>query len=189
MSDSSPDPNIVFLDGGDIALCPLEARHAEGNYRAWFNDAEVCAGNSHHRFPYTAAQAREFIAGITGARNELVLAIVERASGLHIGNVALQEIDPVNRSAEVAIVIGERSAWGKGYGKIACGLVIEHGFQTLNLERIGCGTFETNSGMIKVAESLGMREEGRRRKAVFKDGQYVDLVEFGILRHEFRAGQ
>lgn len=30
-----------------------------------------------------------------------------------------------------------------------------------------------------------MVEEGRRREALFKNGQYVDIMEYGVLRDEF----
>jgi RimJ/RimL family protein N-acetyltransferase len=39
--------------------------------------------------------------------------------------------------------------------------------------------------MRRIALDLGMREEGRRREAAFKDGRFVDCVEFGVLRAEF----
>ena len=51
--------------------------------------------------------------------------------------------------------------------------------------RIGCATFETNVGMRKLAGALGMIEEGVRRQAAYKDGRYLDVVEYGLLRAEF----
>jgi RimJ/RimL family protein N-acetyltransferase len=32
-----------------------------------------------------------------------------------------------------------------------------------------------------------MKEEGRRREAAYKNGEYVDVVEFGLLKSEFIA--
>ena len=55
----------------------------------------------------------------------------------------------------------------------------------LNLNRIACGTFENNKGMRKLAEYLGMCEEGRRRRAVYKYGRYVDVIEYGVLKDEY----
>lgn len=36
-------------------------------------------------------------------------------------------------------------------------------------------------------EKVGFREEGRRREHAFVDGEYVALVEFGLLAEEWRA--
>jgi RimJ/RimL family protein N-acetyltransferase len=41
--------------------------------------------------------------------------------------------------------------------------------------------------MQKLALALGMREEGRRKEALFKHGKYVDIVEYGITAGEYQA--
>jgi RimJ/RimL family protein N-acetyltransferase len=30
-----------------------------------------------------------------------------------------------------------------------------------------------------------MKQEGKRRDAVYKNGQYIDMIEFGVLRREY----
>ena len=50
---------------------------------------------------------------------KIILAIVERETLKHIGNISLQKIDLIFRTAEFAIIIGERNIWKKGYGKEA----------------------------------------------------------------------
>jgi RimJ/RimL family protein N-acetyltransferase len=162
---------------------------ADGPYVSWFNDADTCRGNSHHVRPYSAADARAYIARVAAAPDQLVLAIVRREDGRHIGNIALQAINPVYRTAELSIMVGERDAWGQGYASEAARLLCDHGFRALNLHRIACGTFAGNGGMRRVAERLGMREEGVRRQAAFKDGAYVDVVEYGVLRAEYESAR
>ena len=183
--DTDPPPKSAFLIGTRLYLRALAESDADGPYPGWFNDAEVCNGNSHHVFPYPREAALEYIRDAVKTRGALILAIVLREGDCHIGNIALQDIHPVNRSAELSIVIGERDAWGSGFAYEAAALLVAHGFTTLNLQRIGCGTFSENTAMQKLARRLGMQEEGRRRQAVFKDGRYVDVVEFGLLRDEF----
>jgi RimJ/RimL family protein N-acetyltransferase len=174
-----------FLVGPRLYLRGLLEEDADGPYRHWFNDAEVCSGNSHHVFPYTQQAALAYIRHAAQTRDDLILAVVLRTGHRHIGNIALQHIHPVNRSAELAVVLGDRTAWGKGYASEAARLLCDHGFAALNLHRIACGTFEGNTAMRRLALSLGMREEGRRRQAAFKEGRYVDLIEYGVLRDEY----
>ena len=178
-------PEYAFLNGQRVYLRALRDDDARGPYASWFNDEEVCRGNSHHIFPYTPEGALEYIRDVRTRRDLLVLAVVLRDGDRHIGNISLQSIDAISRSAEFAVVIGDRSTWGKGYGEEAAALIVAHGFRTLNLHRIYCGTFDGNQGMRKLAERLGMREEGRRREAAFKDGKFVDVIEYGILESEF----
>lgn len=175
----------AFLTGERLFLRPLVEADADGPYVAWFNDAEVCRGNSHHVFPYTREQALSYIRQSVQSREMLVLAMVLKSDQRHIGNIALQGIHTLNRSAEFAIVIGDKAAWGQGYGYEAAALLFQHAFQTLNLRRIACGTFADNAGMIKLAAALGMKQEGVRRQAAFKEGQYQDVIEYGLLRDEF----
>jgi RimJ/RimL family protein N-acetyltransferase len=178
---STPPP---FLQGQHIYLRVLTDEDASGDYPAWLNDAEVCRGNSHHVFPYPKEAALDYIRKVRESTTNLALAIVLREDHRHIGNITLQSIHPINRSAEFAMLIGDKSAWGKGYGLEAGQLMCQHGFETLNLHRIYCGTFADNAGMIGLAHALGMKEEGRRREAAFKDGKYLDIVEFGLLESE-----
>jgi len=178
---------IPFLEGVRIILRPLTEDDAEGSYPHWLNDAEVCAGNSHHVQPYTREQARAFIAQSQDPLRDLVLAIVVKERQVHIGNVSLSRINPVYRSAEFSILIGQREHWGKGYGDETGELLFRHGFTALNLNRIECGTFANNAAMQRLAADLGMKKEGIRRQAAFKNGAYVDVFEYGVLRDEFFA--
>ncbi len=175
----------VFLMGEKVVLRGLEKSDLSGNYLRWFDDEEVCRHNSHHVFPYSFEEMELFISSLSGKRDNLVLAMVAKAENVHIGNIALQRIDHLSQTAEFAIVLGEKAFWGKGYAKEAGGLIIQHGFKALNLRRIYCGTNADNSGMIKLAKFLDFKEEGLRRQALYKNGQFVDVIEFGLLRDEW----
>jgi len=176
----------LFLAGARIYLRNLEPDDVEGNYGYWLNDPEVCRFNAHHRFPYAKDDLRGYIEGLNGARDRLVLAIIDREGDQHVGNISLQSIDPIERSAEFAIVIGEKTAWGKGFSKEAARLILDHGFGALNLHRVCCGTSAENTPMQKLALAMGFSLEGRRREALYKDYQYWDILEYGLLRREWK---
>jgi len=74
-------------------------------------------------------------------------------------------------------------------GQEAAHRLIEHGFFKLNLERVHCGTTSNNIGMRRLALNLGMREEGVRRRHLFIEGEWVDMIEYGLLRTEFKEFQ
>ena len=175
----------TFIIGEKVILRTLVSEDANGNYPNWFNDADVCSGNSHHVYPYCSDMALGYVQSLQARKDIIVLAIVDKSDNKHVGNVSLQHINFIYRSAEFAIIIGEKSVWGKGIGKETIHLIMQHGFQSLNLNRIECGTFENNIGMQKIALSLGMKHEGTRRKAVYKNGIYLDIFEYGILKDEF----
>ena len=174
-----------FLIGERIYLRGLEEEDLNGNYIKWLNDSQVCRYNSHHRFPYDKEKGRTYIKYTQNTKDALVLAVILKENSSHVGNISLQAIDYINRNAEYAILIGDKDCWGKGYAKEASMIILEHGFMELNLHRIYCGTSSKNKGMQKLAVSLGMTQEGRRKEAIYKNGKFLDMVEYGLLKARF----
>lgn len=176
-----------FLIGNTIYLRTIEESDLNANYREWFNDEEICRYNSHHRFPNYDENMRDYYENTIKSRTNLILAICDKKTDKHVGNIALENIDTLNQSAEFAIIIGDKHEWGKGIGKEAAYLTIGHGFEQLSLHRIYCGTSEDNVAMQKLALTLGFKEEGRARDGMFKGGAFKNIIGYGILRHEFKA--
>ena len=125
----------------------------------------------------------DYVQSVSSSNNDLVLAIVYKNNNIHIGNISLQNINWVDRSAEIAFILGEIDYWGKGIMLEAGKLILNHAFKALNLHRVYCGTSINNFGMIKLARKLGMKKEGVRRDAIFNNNNYYDLIEFGIIEN------
>lgn len=174
----------VFLEGESIYLRPLSIHDVEGNYKYWLNDQEIVQFNSHGKFPMSVSILKAFVESTNRATNALVLAIVDKATDAHIGNISLQAINWQDRNAEIAFILGEQSFWGQGVMGQAGKLMIDHAFNALNLHRVYCGTTSANVGMQKLAIKLGMRQEGIRKEAIYNHGEYHDIIEFGIIREE-----
>lgn len=177
--------NIVFLKGKRIHLRALMEQDLSDVYLQWLNDEEVCRNNSHAIFPNSQEKMKAYYTGLQNQQKNIVLAIVHTETSKHIGNVSLQNIDWVSGNAEFAILLGDSNFWKDGYGEEASKLIVEYGFNRLNLHRIYCGTLENNVGMKKLALKLNMKEEGLRREAIFKDGNYQHVIEYGVLKNEF----
>lgn len=180
---------------------PFTREDAKGNYKNWWTDQDVCKYSSHGLFPMYSAELEKFLNSLE-SNSKIVWAIIVKGEqkltkddcytgyqykdgSIHIGNISLDRIDWVNRSAEFSVIIGEKDYWNKGYTTEAAKFLFHHAFNKLNLGRIWTGMAASNIGMIRVAEKLGMLEEGRRKSAVFLEGEYVDVIEFGILREEW----
>ena len=174
-----------FLEDEAIELRLLEEDDLEGAYRYWFNNKVVTRGTSHGRFPKSCDELREYIKCVSESKESLVLAICIKGSGEHVGNIALQRISWIDRSCELACIIGDACNQGKGLMKRAATLLLDHAFLSLNLMRVACGTVESNVGMKKLATRLNMQLEGKRRSAIYKEGLYLDILEYGLLREEW----
>jgi len=174
---------MIYKLSKDYFVRLLAEDDLDGPYPGWFEDPEVCRYNSHGKFFKTKAHFREYVAALS-KEDRIVWAVCHVTDG-HIGNISLQEISFINRSAEFAIILGDKRHWGRGVGLLAGRALLQHGFKKLNLERIYCGTAATNEGMKKLAVAMGMTLEGTRRRHLFLEGSWVDVVEYGILREEF----
>lgn len=101
-----------------------------------------------------------------------------------VGWVNLKHIKEDSGKAEFGIrILPEHQ--GKGLGTEATQLILRYGFETLNLHRIYARTFEFNSASKALMEKLGFQREGKKRKAVFKNGEYRDVALYSILEDEF----
>lgn len=175
----------IFLPGKKISLRVLTEADLGGPSAGWLNDPEICRYNSHTRFPVNQTELKRYLQTAKKSSNLQVLAIVTNRGKKHIGNISLQSINFVDRSAEIAIIIGDKNYWRKGIGFEAWSLAIRYGFERLNLHRLYCGTSAANVAMQRLADKLGMKKEGRRREALYKDGKYYDIIEYGLLKKEY----
>jgi RimJ/RimL family protein N-acetyltransferase len=75
----------------------------------------------------------------------------------------------------------------KGYGSEAIRWILNWGFKTAGLHRIGIKVFAFNEGACRLYERLGFVREGIARESIFHDGKWWDEIELSMLDHEWRA--
>ncbi len=102
-----------------------------------------------------------------------------------IGNCALRLGEQPHRSADLGIMIGEREFQGKGFGAEAIGLLLDFGFATLGLHRIGLHVYENNVRGIRCYEKCGFKREGVRREARWWAGRWWNIIDYAILADEW----
>ncbi|RJP95081.1 MAG: N-acetyltransferase [Desulfobacteraceae bacterium] len=151
----------------------------------WRNDDEIWSmlvGPKHFVSPdYEKKWVEEAIFDKINIR----LAICLKKNNEHIGNIYLNEIDWINRSAVAGILIGDKRYWGGGYAVEAYLLLFSFAFLDRGLHRISMPILEYNTKSQSVAEKLGGIREGLLREAVYKNGKYHNIVIFSFLKDEF----
>jgi len=173
---------MIYQLNSDYYVRMLRDEDLLGPYPSWFEDQEVCLFNSHGKFFKTQDDFHTYLDSLSG-EDQVVWAICHTTDG-HIGNVSLQGISFIHRHADFGIIIGDKNHWGRGVAFLATKALFRHGFNKLNLERIWCSAAFPNLAMRKLAKRLGMVEEGCRRAHLYLNGEWVDMVEFGLLRCE-----
>jgi RimJ/RimL family protein N-acetyltransferase len=105
----------------------------------------------------------------------------------YIGDYGLMGLHNRYGNLELGIMIGDRAYWGRGYGRECVKLLLDYGFHYLGVRRIVLTTRAKNERAIRCYRACGFVEEGRPRKALWIEGEYVDLVNMSILREEWQA--
>jgi len=145
------------------------------NRRIWLNLDD--------RFPhpYTAADAREWIALSTGEPVTNFAIATEKEA---VGGIGLRLLEGIFlRSAELGYWLGE-PFWGRGIVSAAVPVVAGFGFRELELVRLQAIVFARNPASAHVLEKCGFRLEGRLVKGVYKNGENIDALLYARLRDE-----
>ena len=146
----------------------------------WADDMEAASLNEHYR-PAVWRNQDEFWMNIGNDSSKIYFAIRKRQENPIIGYVQIWSIDPVHRSAILGIRIGNLENRGKGYGSDALKLTINYCWKHLNISRISLMVFENNERAIKLYKSHGFEIEGALRKAVYINGQWLDVILMGLM--------
>jgi len=154
----------------------------------WFNDPEVRHYLTAY-MPMSLAEEEKWFEGQLQKQDGRIFAIevIDGDQPIHIGNVGIHDVDWKNRAAEVGIVIGEKDYWGKGYGTDALKTLLRFAFQEMNLHRVQLRVHDYNARALRCYEKCGFQHEGRQRQALFRDGEYHDVLLMGILAGEFQT--
>jgi RimJ/RimL family protein N-acetyltransferase len=153
----------------------------------WLNDPEV-RDNIEMIVPRSMGQEEGWYADMLSkpvAEQPLGIEIRDGEQWLLIGNISFMNINQIDRNAEIGIFIGEKNYRGQGYGTEAMRMMLRHGFDTLNFERIYLRVHGTNPGGIHSYQKAGFVEEGRLRNHHFLEGRYIDVLIMGILKDEW----
>jgi RimJ/RimL family protein N-acetyltransferase len=139
--------------------------------------------------PNTEQESEEFVKQVLidakkNPRSRFVFAAVLNESGDMIGAGEFNIRDESNRVGEIGYIVNPQY-WKKGFATDVANLLIEYGFNDLNLHRIYATCDPRNIGSSKVLEKVGMIKEGRMREdLLLKDG-WRDSLLYSILEHEW----
>ncbi len=177
----------VILEG-NLRLRAIEREDVKLFYQ-WVNDPEVTRGLALY-LPMSSLEEEKWFERLQERDpRERPLAIDMRDGERWrlIGNCGVFDLDWISRSAEVGIMIGDKSVWNQGHGTHAMNMLLRHCFETLNLNRVCLKVYGPNSRARRSYVKAGFVEEGCMRQAVFKDGRYDDVYIMSVLRSEWDA--
>jgi aryl-alcohol dehydrogenase-like predicted oxidoreductase/RimJ/RimL family protein N-acetyltransferase len=162
----------------------VSLKHLSQDYVNWMNDPEVflymeSGGN------YTEEMLRLYIEEQDN-KDILFWAIKLKATGKHIGNLKIDPIDPENKSGEYGIMIGDKTAWGKGYAKEASLRIIDHCFDKLGLSQITLGLIADNTKALELYKKLGFEIEKVMLNYISYNNKVRDVIRMVIKNNKIK---
>ncbi len=174
-----------MLTSARLRLTPLQAEDKDSLF-AWINERESVLFNAPYK-PIAQDQHQKWFDSIQ-SRNDCVIFGIRVIETNHlIGSCQLHSIHAIHRSAELQIRIGEVEFRGRGFGTEATLLLLHFAFKDLNLQRVYLHVFATNERAVQMYRKIGFIVEGTLRRAVYIDGEYVDMLIMGILREDYHG--
>jgi RimJ/RimL family protein N-acetyltransferase len=167
----------------EVTLRDFRPDDADAVHR-WFNDERVTADLVGSRDEFTAEDARGWVERAIDTSRDRKWAISIDGSDAAVGFVALfglgRDVGP-----ELAVLVGDPEAWGKGVAREAERQACVHAFRELGAHRVHAEIPATNEAAQKVVTFLGFRQEGLLRKAILRGDEAIDNQIWGLLPEDF----
>lgn len=164
------------LLGERVRLTRFTADDITDDYIGWLNDPLVTRLSNQRFVTHDRASSARYLASFERSQN-LFFSIRRREDDSAIGTMTAY-VSPHHRTADMGILIGERSAWGGGFGQDAWNALLAWLLGEGGMRKVTAGTLAVNEPMIRIAERSGMLLEGRRARQETVDGQEVDILQF-----------
>ena len=180
--------NMELLRGTKVRLTAL-SRDDAATISGWFGDVGYLRlQDTNMALPKNQAQMLADLEELEKSSNAIAFAIRTVADGALIGTIGFYEIEWANQGAWLGMGLGEREAWGQGYGTEALHLALQYAFDELNLHRITLTVIAYNERAIALYERVGFQREGVFREFGQRDGRWYDMYLYGMLRPEWKSG-
>ncbi len=172
------------LTGESCYLSPCAMPDAN-KWVQWDNNLEIAIPLGHEVHQCISYEKRSEMLRKSLETQRQTFSIVAIDNDKFIGHCGLFDIDSINRRARLYIVIGEQAYQNNGNGREAVALLVDYGFNLLNLNSIMIDVFAFNARAMKCYQKVGFRPIGVLRQSRIIGGEKLDVIMMDILAEEF----
>lgn len=178
---------LVHLESPRFVIRSLTREDVGDAFIGWLADPEVMIGMNLPRRRLSRTEAVAYVLSVDHRRS-FRLGIQLRDGGALIGCFSV-DVDPLHGWGETAVVVGERSWWGKDVVREARARLLDFLFDEVGLHRVMGRPHGRHFASIYNYKVLGFRLEGVLRQHLQAQGGEgrLDQLVFGLLRSEWQA--
>jgi len=178
---------IVNIVGERVALGPIR-RDLLPLYQRWFNDFSTLRTLAIPPHPLTMeSESAWYERAATTDASTACFTIYETQAWRPVGTTQWNGIDYRNRTAALAILIGDAADRSKGYGTEATRLMLGYAFTALGLHNVMLTCYAFNLAGQRAYEKAGFRAFGRRHACHWMGGRLWDEIYMECLASEFES--
>jgi len=156
-----------------LRIVLFQEAHISENYISWLNDKVLMQFSEQRHCVHTRESCEAYVSSFEGTQN-LFLA-VENLDGELIGTMTAYQ-DLKNGLVDLGIMIGAKTAKGKGYGNEAWRALAAWVEQNLKPRKLTAGCMASNISMLKLMKVVGMQPDGVRKNHYLHKGRPVDII-------------
>ncbi len=167
-----------------LTLTSFSIKDISERYISWLNDPSIVQYSENRHRVHSYDSCLEYFNHFNFSQN-IWLSIRDKKNGFHIGNINAY-CNRNNNTADIGILIGEKSYQGKGLGLEAWFSLICYLFEKREIRKVTAGTMSENQSMIRVFEKCHMGADGIRKNHYIFEGKPVDLVHVSFFQEKFK---
>lgn len=163
------------LESENIRLTAFDEKNINQRTLGWLRSADVVKYSENRHRHHDLSTCRDYWESMrVGGHHYWAIELKDMAD-CHVGNVTAY-CDPFNATSELAIMVGEGSARGKGVGKAAWQMAMNWLLADGGFRKVHAGTMSVNEPMLRIFELTGMDIEAVRPKHFLWQGREVDMI-------------
>jgi len=171
---------FIEIHAERLDLVPFAEGFIGPEYLSWLNDPRVVRFSNQRFLVHTAESSLAYLRSFEGTEN-LFLALRERSLRRVVGTMTAY-VNPRHGTADLGILIGDPSSWGRGYGLEAWSTLQNFLLSAGGLRKVTGGTLRGNVGMLRIFERSGMQLEGVRVGQEIVESQPMDALLYARFR-------
>ncbi len=177
-----PVHGIENLTGDKVVLQQFNESFVTDEYVSWLNDSEVMMFSNQRFVKHTLFSCKEYISTFKGTDN-LLLAILSKDTEQILGSIN-SYISTQHGLADIGIMVGDKTQWGKGIGLDAWLTLMDYLFNQRQIRKVTGGALNSNAAMVRIMEKTGMTLEATRPKHYIVNGELQDILYYAKYRDD-----
>lgn len=151
-------PNTCTIETDRFILRSISLSDVNETYLNWLEQPESKRFIISSKKSNSLESLRNYVAEKIGKQDCLFLAIIDKATEAHIGNIKYEPINFEECVAEMGILIGQKNWRGKGVFLEVFRASEKYLIEQYNIERVKLGVKVTNEAALKAYDKVGFKK-------------------------------